>query len=118
ADMYLNSTLPEDEIEHERQVITQEIGMSQDTPDDLVFDNYYETAYKDQALGMPILGHADIIGGMTKDTLQNHITRFYTPERTVMSAAGNLNHDEFCLRVAELFSGLPANTGEPNKPAK
>lgn len=109
ADMYQNSTLPDDEIEREREVILQEIGMCHDTPDDLVFDNFYETAYQGQTLGAPILGTANIINAMQKDTLQSHINSFYTPARTVISAAGNLNHDNFVKRVEDLLSDLPAN---------
>lgn len=51
SDLLQHSTLPEDEINRERQVIIQEIGMTADTPDDLVFDYYQETAYPDQAIG-------------------------------------------------------------------
>ena len=117
ADMYQHSTLPPEEIERERQVILQEIGMCHDTPDDLVFDHYYETAYPGQALGAPILGTNEIVSNMSRDALQGHITRLYTPARTVISAAGNLDHDEFVARVAALFDALPADTDHVKKPA-
>ena len=112
ADMYQNSTLPQEEIERERDVILQEIGMCNDTPDDLVFDNYYETAYPGQALGAPILGRADIISRMTGKAISTHISNFYTPARTVISAAGNVKHDEFVKRVEELFTHLPDDTNK------
>lgn len=112
ADMYQHSTLPDDEIERERDVIIQEIGMSNDTPDDLIFDHYYETAYPGQPMGAPILGTADIIANMKKSALENHIKKFYTPARTVISAAGKVNHEEFVARVSALFNALPANNNE------
>lgn len=114
ADMYQHSTLPEDEIEREREVILQEIGMTQDTPDDLVFDNYYEAAYPGQALGAPILGTAEIISNMSKDVLQGHITAHYTPSKTVISAAGNVDHDDFVARVGDLLADLPADQAHEN----
>lgn len=117
ADMYQHSTLPEDEVEREREVILQEIGMCHDTPDDLVFDNYYETAYPGQALGAPILGTAGIIAAMSKETLQAHIEKFYTPSNTVISAAGNLDHGEFVQKVEPLFSDLPADKDNEKVPA-
>ncbi len=117
ADMYQNSTLPDEEVERERQVILQEIGMCHDTPDELIFDNYYETAYPGQALGAPILGTAEIISGMSRAALQSHITQLYTPARSVISAAGNLDHDEFVARVAALFAALPEDTDHAKKPA-
>ena len=87
ADMIQNSTLPEQEIERERGVILQEIGMCNDTPDDLVFDIYYETAYPGQALGAPILGRAEIISAMSGETIAGYVNRYYSPARTVISAA-------------------------------
>ena len=108
ADIYQHATLPEEEIARERHVILQEIGMCCDTPDDLIFDNYYETAYPGQALGAPILGRSPHISRMERDALQDYITRFYTPSRTILSAAGNLDHDEFVARAEKLFDSMPA----------
>lgn len=108
ADMYQNSTMPEDEVERERHVILQEIGMCNDTPDDLIFDNYYETAYQGQALGAPILGTSDIISKMSRETLMEYAQRFYHPGNTVISAAGNIDHDKFVRDVEQNFQTLPS----------
>ncbi|MCB1720439.1 MAG: insulinase family protein [Rhodospirillales bacterium] len=104
CDMYLNSTLPEDEIEREREVILQEIGMCNDTPDDLVFDVFSETAYPEQALGAPILGRAHNIEAMNQDHLRGYIDRFYTPANTVVSAAGAVDHNAFVAQAEEAFA--------------
>lgn len=117
ADMMQNSTLPEEEIARERHVILQEIGMTADTPDDLVFDHYQETAYPDQALGAPILGRAEIIAAMKRDTLTDYINRFYTPERLVVSAAGHVDHDSLVKQVEALFNSLPDSKDQKNLPA-
>ncbi|MEZ5814635.1 MAG: pitrilysin family protein [Alphaproteobacteria bacterium] len=117
ADMYLNSTLPDDEIEREREVILQEIGMTNDTPDDLVFDIFSETAYPDQALGAPILGRAHNIENMSKDNLQTYIDRFYTPANTVVSAAGGIDHGEFVTQVEKLFAARPSSKPSNHKDA-
>ena len=110
ADIVQNSTMPEGELEKERHVVLQEIGMCNDTPDDVIFDNYYETAYPDQAIGAPILGKADIVGAMSRDVLMDYVHRFYTPGRMVISAAGAVDHDEFVAQVGELFAALPPDT--------
>jgi predicted Zn-dependent peptidase len=107
ADMYQHSTMPEEEIERERHVILQEIGMCHDTPDDLIFDNYYETAYPNQSVGAPILGSHEKIATMQRDTLMNYVERFYSASRTVISAAGNIDHDEFVAQAASAFGDLP-----------
>jgi len=113
ADMMLNSTMPEEEIERERHVILQEIGMCHDTPDDVVFDHYYETAYPGQALGAPILGRADIISNMQRETLMTYVAELYTPSNMVISASGAIDHEQFVKMAEELFA--PLKTGEKTK---
>lgn len=107
ADIYQNATMPQDELEKERHVVLQEIGMSLDTPDDLVFDMFYETAYPQQMLGAPILGRAEIIRAMQRDALTRHVGHFYNAGRTVVAAAGAVDHDEFVQHVAQQFDVLP-----------
>ena len=115
--MYNNSTLPDDEIERERQVILQEIGMCHDTPDDLVFDNYYETAYPGQTLGAPILGSSNHVTNMSRQALTDFIKNFYTPSRTVISAAGNVDHDALVEKASTVFADLPKDIDFEPKPA-
>ncbi|MCC6598816.1 MAG: insulinase family protein [Alphaproteobacteria bacterium] len=117
CDMYLNATLPQHEIEREREVILQEIGMSNDTPDDLVFDHYFETAYPGQSMGAPILGREANVENMTHAMLAGHINKFYTPARTVLSAAGAIDHDEFVDSVAALMNTLPQDNLSAPVPA-
>ena len=107
SDMIQRPTFPDADLEKERGVIVQEIGMTQDTPDDLVFDFYQETAYPDQALGAPILGTAKIVEGMKKETLFDYVHRFYTPQKLVISASGNISHDQIIDLAQRLFVDLP-----------
>ena len=118
SDILQRPTFPDNELEKERGVILQEIGMTNDTPDDVVFDYYQETAYPDQALGAPILGREEIIEGMKKETLYDYVHRFYTPEKLVVSAAGNVDHDSFVHTARTMFSDLPKDTHQSYKAAK
>ncbi len=118
SDILQHSTMPEDEVERERDVILQEIGMATDTPDDIIFDNYQEVAYPGQALGAPILGKAEIVGNMRRDTLMNYVKRFYTPGRLVISAAGNVNHGDLLRQVERMFDHLPEDTEQTAEPAR
>lgn len=107
SDMIQRPTFPDVDLEKERGVIIQEIGMTNDTPDDLVFDMYQAAAYPDQALGAPILGTAEIVQGMKKDTLFDYVQRFYTSKNLIISAAGNISHDDMVAHVERLFQDLP-----------
>lgn len=118
SDILVNATLPEEEITRERHVILQEIGTAQDTPDDLVFDLYQETAYAGgQALGAPILGHSEIVARMKRETLAAYIHKFYTAQQLVVSVAGNLDHDALVRAAEEKFAGLPASAPHLRAPA-
>ena len=110
ADIIQRPIFPDHELEKERGVIIQEIGMTNDTPDDLVFDLYQKTAYPEQALGAPILGTAEIVQAMPKQALFEYVQNFYTPERLVISAAGNVSHDEIVSLVERLFTELPSSS--------
>ena len=56
GDILTHSTFEPEELERERGVILQEIGQANDTPDDIVFDHFQETAFPDQPMGRPTLG--------------------------------------------------------------
>ena len=61
ADILRNSVFDPDELQRERGVILQEIGQALDTPDDLIFDQFQETALPGQPLGRPVLGTAAMV---------------------------------------------------------
>jgi predicted Zn-dependent peptidase len=110
--------MPDNELTKERQVILQEIGMTLDTPDDLVFDNYQNTAYPEQALGAPILGSTEIVENMPRDVLLGYVRDFYNTNRVVISASGNLQHDEIVNLVSQQFNELPQAQEFSTAPAR
>lgn len=118
GDILQHPVFPDKELEKERDVILQEIGMTNDTPDDIVFDHYQATAYPGQALGASILGTADIVANMKKDTLFDYVRRFYTPQKLVLSAAGHIHHDDLVARAEKIFIDLPPNTHPEFEPAR
>jgi predicted Zn-dependent peptidase len=117
ADIIQNPVLPEEEIARERSVIVQEIGMTLDTPDDWVFDLHQEVSFPNQTLGAPILGKTEIVQNMSRDTLSDYVTRFYTPGRLVVSASGNLEHTDIVKRVQDSLANLPQDTKSDIVPA-
>jgi predicted Zn-dependent peptidase len=95
-------------------VILQEIGMCNDTPDDLIFDEYFEAAYPNQSFGAPILGRANTVEAMSREVMTDYVKRLYTAGRTVISAAGNIDHDVFVKQVESLFGDLDRDSEQPN----
>ena len=111
ADILQNSVFDEDELERERAVILQEIGQTNDTPDDVVFDHFQEIAFPDQPVGRSVLGTAEIVSNMPREALQGYMDEHYSPSRMVFSAAGNIQHDAMVRLVEDAFDHLPGGGG-------
>lgn len=117
ADILQHSVFDETELTRERAVVLQEIGQSIDTPDDIIFDHFQETAYPDQALGRPVLGRAEIVSSLDRDSLRAYMRRHYSPERMVIAAAGQVDHERLTDLVAGAFNGLPDDATPEVEPA-
>ncbi len=110
ADILQNTTMPEDELAREREVVIQEIAQVHDTPDDIVFDFFQETAFPDQPIGRSILGTAERVSGFSRQELMDYMTTQYSAERMVVVAAGRVDHEPFVKLVEEAFDALPHST--------
>jgi predicted Zn-dependent peptidase len=117
ADILQHSTFDNEELTRERAVVIQEIGQSFDTPDDLVFDHFQEVAYPDQPLGRSILGSAERIGGMSRDTIASYMNHNYTAPGMILAAAGRIDHDAIVAQAQSLFGELGRRDGPPAPPA-
>ena len=111
ADILLNPTLEDAEIEIERGVILQEIGQALDTPDDVIFDWLQEEAYPDHPMGRTILGPAEAVSGFSRKDLLKFIAQHYGPEQMILSAAGAVDHDAIVRQAETLFGDM-----QPTKP--
>ena len=99
ADILTESKFDPSELEREQHVILQEIGAAHDTPDDIVFDKFTETAYRHQTIGRSILGTPETVKSFTSRQIHDFINRQYGAERMVVVAAGDIKHDVFVREV-------------------
>jgi predicted Zn-dependent peptidase len=104
ADILQHPTFLEDELDRERAVVLQEIGQAYDTPDDIVFDYFQETAYPAQALGRPVLGESRTVCGLDRTALRDYLHTHYGPQQMVVAAAGRIEHDRFVDMAASAFA--------------
>ena len=109
GDILTHSTFLDAEIERERGVILQEIGQANDTPDDIIFDQFQERAFPEQPMGRPTLGSEDLVSSMTRDTLMSYMREHYTTHNITIAAAGNLHHQDVVDLVKEHFRDLPSH---------
>ena len=96
----------------------QELGQAEDTPDDIIFDHFQATAYPDQAIGRPVLGQAEIIERMSRESLIDYRQRRYGARNMVLVAAGAVDHDKLVELAAQGFADLPAVADESLEPAQ
>lgn len=118
ADILLHSTFAPDEFDREKAVVLQEINQSVDTPDDIIFDYFQETAFPNQSFGRPVLGSVETVKGVSRETLNRYLKSNYTPDRMILAASGSVKHDVFVSLVEKAFAELAPAKGleapEPN----
>ncbi len=114
CDMLCNPLFDKKDIETEKSVILEEIGMYEDSPEDLCSDMLTAECYKNQPLGLNILGTRNSVSNMSEDDLRKYMSTVYVPERTVVSLCGNFNRNEI-LDVLNNFFGKLKNTANPVK---
>ena len=94
TDMVLHSRFDKKDIEKERQIIVEEISMSKDAPNQLVGMILDELLWPDHPLGRDVAGTNKSVAAMTREQMLDYMDREYSPANTVISIAGNIQHDE------------------------
>lgn len=113
ADIITSSKFEEEELEREKQVVLQEINATQDTPDDIVFDYFTETAFRHQTIGRPILGTPDSVRSFTSDNLRSFMNEHYSADRMIVIATGAVEHEQFVREVESRLGSFRAHSVAP-----
>ncbi|MHB1227319.1 MAG: M16 family metallopeptidase [Desulfurivibrionaceae bacterium] len=110
GDIFLNSLFEEEEVVREREVVLQEISMVEDTPDDRIHEMFTGNLWGEHPLGYTVLGRREVVAAMDSNGLREYMRRQYTPERIVIAASGNVEHEKFC-RLWQQQMGALAGPG-------
>lgn len=113
GDILINSAFDAGELAREKGVILQEYAAVEDTPDDLIYDAFMETAFAGQAVGRPILGTPETIRSFDEATIRAFLAREYTPAKMVLAAAGDVDHAQIVDLAERLFGAMPAVEARP-----
>jgi predicted Zn-dependent peptidase len=112
SDLVLNPIFDSQDITRERGVILEEIKMDEDSPDYLVHEIFTQNFWKDHPLGKPILGTKDTVKKFERDPVLGFYAQHFGPGNLIISAAGNLNHDQFVALVNQHFQHMkPVKNG-------
>lgn len=89
-DVVFNSTYPQHEMDKEVEVVIDEIESYNDSPADLIYDDFENLIFQGHALGHNILGRAEELRRMTSQDVRNFVERLYLPTRMVLYVYGNV----------------------------
>ena len=117
GDLLTESAFDPDELEREKNVILQEIGAVEDTPDDLVFDLLTATAWPDQPIGRPILGTRMGLEAFDRTAIDGYLSRRYSAGATVVAAAGAVEHEHILDLAQSRLGRLPVAPASAERPA-
>ena len=117
SDILANPTFDPAELKREQNVIVQEIGASEDNPDDLVFDYLQSTAFPNQPIGRPILGTRETVCSFKEQDLRAYLARNYRGPDMVVAATGAIEHGAVVAEVERRFGQFNGPAAPVPQPA-
>ena len=108
TDIVMESILPPDELEKEKNVVIQEIKESEDTPDSYSFDLFYEQVFDGNGMGLPIAGHEERVAELDRPFVNGFYKQYYAPHNLILAAAGKVDHDRLVELAERYFSRFPS----------
>ena len=103
-DMIRNSVIGKDEIDKERAVIIDELSMAHDHPEYQVDTLIDEMLWPGHPLSRDIGGTKETVFNISRESLKSHIEKYYSPLNTVISVAGNIDHNKILQQINKLTS--------------
>ena len=117
SDLVLRPTFAPDDVTREVDVIQEEIKMDEDNPDYLVHEIFTQKFWKQDALGRPILGTAKTVASFDQAILFDEHRRRFAPGSMIVSAAGQLEHEEMAGAIERHFGSLAPQPGSRSEAA-
>jgi predicted Zn-dependent peptidase len=118
ADILSEPTFDPEELRREQNVITQEIGATEDAPDDLVFDRLQETAFPHQPIGRSILGTPETVRSFSAKSLRTYLARNYRAPTMLVAAAGAVDHQQIVDDAERRFASFIGPDAPEPEPAR
>jgi len=117
SDIFLNSTFYPADLERERQVIMQEIRMVEDSPEDYIHELFSRFLWMDHPIGMSVLGTAESVRAIKRESILEYMDRTYLPEKTMVVAAGDVDHETMVSHFQPLFESQNGGRLRENRSA-
>jgi len=111
SDIFLNPTFNPVDMEREREVIFQEINMTEDSPDENLHMLFNRLFWAEHPIGRSILGTGETVSAINKESILNYIRKSYTPENILVVAAGDVDHQKIVSYFEPVFESAPGESG-------
>ncbi|WP_310468349.1 pitrilysin family protein [Sphingomonas sp.] len=118
SDLILRPHLAEDDLTREKDVVLQELGEAEDTPNDIIFDDLWSASFEGQAIGRSILGDTASIARITRGDLEAWRTGQYRGSNLILVGAGKLEHDALVALAETHFAEVGIGEVAPPDPAR
>ena len=118
SDILSEPNFDPEELRREQNVIVQEIGATEDAPDDLVFERLHETAFPRQPLGRTILGTPETVRSFDPTRLRAYLARNYRAPNMLVAAAGAVEHERIVAEAEKRFASFVGPAAPAPEPAR
>ncbi len=113
SDMVSSSLFADKMIQREQGVVLEEISSYEDTPDDVVHEDFSRVVFDEHPLARPVLGTRETVSGFDHQRVHDYWASHYIPERALVVAAGRVDHDKL-VKLVEKKLHLPTQgSGKP-----
>jgi predicted Zn-dependent peptidase len=119
SDLIRNAVFRRKDLEHEKQVVEEEIRNLIDTPEDLVHEHFLHLVYRDHPLGRSILGAPESVRRIRVSDLRRHYRSHFSADRILIASSGHADHDALVRLVRKHLSPVepyPAGVQVPARP--
>lgn len=113
SDMVANSMLDPEELEREKGVVLEEIKRSEDEPSDHVHELHLEGRWGHHPLGKPVIGTSESVSSFARDDLVTYMDRRYRGKNLILSAAGNVDPEQFRALANQKLGGFQGSNDAP-----
>lgn len=117
SDIVLNSTFPQKEIDKEVVIIIDEIQSYNDSPSELIYDDFEEMLFAEHAMGHNILGTPELLQNYKTSDALTFINQHYRPEEMVFFSMGNIDFKQLVRKSEKYLQCKAANTVKPERVA-
>ena len=112
SDIFMNSTIPAEDLEKEKNVVNEELNMVEDNPSDYVHELFNRNIWGEEGLGQSVLGKRETLGALTREDLLDHIDKNYGSENIVIACSGNINENKLIGYLNDTFGRIKKNSSQ------